>query len=173
MDSPDKNPLLALAMRLTDQSLDQKLNSETLVEILTLLCLISLFQRHTKPSEPEPAQPSPAPTQPGIPKVLTDLLKSTGNSDQGPSPDLMMSLLPLLNSPQVKQKLNPANITSLLGLLQGLGNGNSSNSAPEKNEASTKEASNQPEPPAAALSSAQRQAEGDKGSRYLNWKSSF
>lgn len=88
---------------------------DTLIQILSLLCLFSISNNNA------PALPisSPQTTQSDNPlqKIIGELGKGNGMG----SPDMLISLLPLLNNPQIKSKLNPANISSVMGMLSNLG----------------------------------------------------
>jgi len=100
-----------------------------------------------------------------------------------------MSLLPLLNNPQVKSKLNPANISSILGMLGNFGGGGT-NEKPEdtktdKPEATKTDKPEKKESPATTVTSplaehpthinvthTDEPDNKDLG-RSLNWKSNF
>jgi len=155
---------------------------DTLINILSLLCLLLILNR-TQSSivapllQNIPVAPSTNPLQ----KILGELTKSTDGSGGGASPDMLMSLLPLLNNPQVKSKLNPANISSILGLLSNFSGGANS----DKPEVTKTDKPEKKDPPAAAATSAlmenptqvkathsDEQNKKDLG-RSLNWKSNF
>lgn len=156
---------------------------DTLINMLALLCLLSILNHLQPPTttgpSSQPIQPSP-PTNP-LQKIIGDLTKNMDGGGGGPSPDMLMSLLPLLNNPQVKSKLNPANISNILGLMNNLG-GSNNNDKPEpvKSEKVEKK-----ESPAAAMTTSlveqpapsnkiepSNQDKKDLG-RSLNWKNNF
>lgn len=112
-------------------------NYDAIIHILSLLCLFSVLNR------PAVNQPSAIPLATGqsaaagnpLQKLLGDLMKGGGATAGGGggsplsgalgaalgSPDLLMSLLPLLNNPQIKSKINPANIASVMGIINNMG----------------------------------------------------
>lgn len=161
---------------------------DTLVNILSLLCILHILNR-TQPLTVTPAtQNSPVTgTNTGNPlqKLLGELTKGGGEGG-GPSPDMLATLLPLLNNPQIKSKLNPANISSMLSVLGNLGGGGSGSSSGEKQEGSSKgEKAERKDSPAAAVtpsladssihttSSVPDEAEKKDLGRSLNWKTTF
>jgi hypothetical protein len=94
-----------------------------------------------------------------------------------------MSLLPLLNSPQVKSKINPSNIGTLLGLLNGLGNDKNDKHKSTKVQNLTEQKETQEEPnmpqPVDSIEHQLEIVEPDrhesekKTTTHLNWKSNF
>lgn len=152
--------------RLTEKLISDGASYDTLINILTLFCLIFVLQRNSQPA-------AAAPAAGGIGKLLGELAKGDG----GPSPEALMSLLPLLNSPQMKSKLNPTTLATVLGLLNSVSGGEKSEtSKQEKNEpkGEPRALPVEPEPEEAPDNITPLDpAEKKKGSRYLNWKSSF
>jgi len=148
---------------------------DTLINILSLLCLLLILNR-THPSAAAPLSQSIVPTAAANPlqKILGELTKSTEGSSGVPSPDMLMSLLPLLNNPQVKSKLNPANISSILGLLSNFSGGGGNNDKPENKEppAAAVTSSFAEKPPHANVTHSHEQDKKDLG-RSLNWKNNF
>jgi len=144
---------------------------DTLINLLSLLCLLLILNR-TQPLTAAPLSQNISPTAPPNPlqKILGELTKSTDGSGGGPSPDMLMSLLPLLNNPQVKSKLNPANISSILGMLSNF-SGGGSNDKPDAAKTDKSEKKESP-PPAATVLSSDEQDKIDLG-RSLNWKTNF
>lgn len=151
-------------------------NYDTIIHILSLLCLFSILNKNTE--LPAASAAVPAPIQGGgnpLQKILGELTKGDGASPLGGalsgalggplggalgaalgSPDMLMSLLPLLNNPQIKSKLNPANIASVMGMLHNIGGGaapaekqDAPKAKTEKNENPEKKTPH-PEPPAPA-----------------------
>lgn len=182
-ESPNRS-LLQTVTHMIDSIANEGTGYDTLINILSLLCLLQVLNR-TQPSAAMPMSqhaPPAASTNP-LQKILSDLTKnSDGSGGGGPSPDMLMTLLPLLNNPQVKSKLNPANISSILGLMGNLGGGGGSNDKPENPKSDKSE---KKEPPAAAVTSSlsehpshgntvqsDDQDKKDLG-RSLNWKTNF
>lgn len=179
--------------RIIDNLANDSVNYDTLIDVLSLFCLISILNRHQPSATPVP-QSNTGAANAGNPlqKLLGDLMKGDGN---GPPPDALMSLLPLLNSPQLKSKLNPANISAILGMLNNFGGGGGSPGKHEhpKNEKTDKTEkkptannTNQEAPAAAVTSHAAAPPEPDdqqlppeietekkSGGGSLNWKSNF
>jgi len=181
-DSPN-NSLLQTITNMINNIANEGNGYDTLINVLSLLCLLLILNR-THPSAAAPLSQSIVPTAAANPlqKILGELTKSTDGSSGGPSPDMLMSLLPLLNNPQVKSKLNPANISSILGLLSNFGGGGGNNDKPEVTKTDKPE---NKEPPAAAVTSSlaenpphanvthsHEQDKKDLG-RSLNWKNNF
>jgi hypothetical protein len=156
-------------LRITEKLVNDGAGYDALINILTLFCLISILQRNTH-SVSAVAAPS---TAGGLGKLLGDLTKGDGT---GPSPDVLMSLLPLLNSPQMKSKLNPTTIATVLGLINSMGGGEKSESPKQEKAEPKGEPEALPvtpeaeEAPHIVLDPAEKKA---ANSRYLNWKSSF
>lgn len=179
-DSPN-NSLLQTAINMITNIANEGHGYDTLINVLSLLCLLLILNR-TQSSTLTSALQSSSPTPPTNPlqKILGELTKNTDASSGGPSPDMLMSLLPLLNNPQVKSKLNPANISNILGML-----GNLSGSSNDKPEGTKTDKPEKKDPPAAAVTSSlvehptsapstptDEQSKKDLG-RSLNWKSNF
>lgn len=182
---PNESPstLLQSITHMIDSAANEGTGYDTLIHILSLLCILHILNR-TQPSTAAPViqnspatSPTPTPTNP-LHKLLGELTKGGGDGGGGPSPDMLMSLLPLLNNPQIKSKLNPANISSMLGMLGNLGGGNS-----DKPEESKTEKMEKKNPSAAVTSSLAKEAsqassidaatdKKDLG-RSLNWKTTF
>lgn len=161
--------LLNTVIRVIEKMVNDGASSDALINILTLFCLFSILQRHTRSG----AATVPTPAG-GLGKLLGDLSKTDG---AGSSSDALMTLLPLLNSPQVKSKLNPTTIATVLGLLGSMGSAEKSeNPKQEKSESKgePKAFPVMPEteetPPIITNEPAEKKAVNN---RYLNWKSSF
>ena len=184
------NSLLPTITNMINKIVNEGNDSDTLISILSLLSLILILNR-IQPSMSMPLSQSISPavsaTTNPLQKILGELTKSGDGSGGGPSPDMLMSLLPLLNNPQVKSKLNPANISSILGMLGNLSGGGDKPEGPktEKNEVpkTDKPQKKQPDPTAEASSvsdnptpinvtHSDEQDNKDLG-RSLNWKSNF
>lgn len=93
-------------------SLSANENYDTLIQILALLCVFSIANR---PSSNQPTLVNAAPESP--------LQKLIGDFSKGASPDMLSTLLPLLGNSQVKSKLNPANLTSIISMINNLAGG--------------------------------------------------
>ena len=195
-DNFDKG-LLQTAARALDAAVSEGTGYDNLINVLSLMCLLSILNRN----QPVPQQTSVS-AAPGNPlqKLLGDLSKGDAG---GPSPDALMSLLPLLNNPQLKSKMNPGTIAAVMGLLNNMGSSGSDKheaksekvEKPEKTEKVDKtEAADRSTPkqdpsenkndlPAAAIITPEMvnenkddtytESEKRHPGRYLNWKSSF
>lgn len=157
--------------RITEKLVNDGASYDTLINILTLFCLFSVLQRNTRS-----VAVAPSTTGGGLGKLLGDLTKGDGS---GPSADTLMSLLPLLNSPQIKSKMNPTTIATVLGLINSMGGGEKAESPkPEKADPKGEstalpvvpEAKEAPSIIPIPLDPAEKKT---AGSRYLNWKTSF
>lgn len=108
-------------------------NYDTIIHILSLLCLFSVLNQAPAQATPLISTNNQASGNP-LQKLLGDLMKppdGNNSNNSNPlggalgaalsSPDLLSSLLPLLNNPQIKSKINPANIASVMGMLNNLG----------------------------------------------------
>lgn len=185
--------LLNSVTRLLESSFTTNTGLDSIITVLSLLCLFSIMNRNHTAKEPVQVQPA-ASTNP-LHKLLGDLAKSSDGGGGGFSPDTLMALLPLLNNPQLKSKLNPNTIGTVMGLINNLGGGSS---APEKTKPETKNdhsvednkqtkepppASPAPNimqqeqttnsPPAHVNEPLEEDAENKNYGRYLNWKNNF
>nr|WP_092067163.1 hypothetical protein [Dendrosporobacter quercicolus]NSL46441.1 hypothetical protein [Dendrosporobacter quercicolus DSM 1736]SDL50481.1 hypothetical protein SAMN04488502_10173 [Dendrosporobacter quercicolus] len=180
--TPDKT-LLQSIIRMVD-TVSAEGSYDTLINVLALLCIITILNKQSPQARQQAATSTPAASP--IQKLLGELTKNDGGGggSGGPSLDTIMSLLPLLNSPQLKSKLNPANMSTILGLINSLsGSGN------DKHESSKNDKQEKPEPkaetkkaaPAAAVTESiplpsEPETEDDAkktAARYLNWKTNF
>jgi hypothetical protein len=174
-----------------DTSLSAGAGLDNIITVLSLLCLFSIMNRNHGVKEPTQTQPA-ASTNP-LHKLLGDLTK--GNDGGGVSPETLLSLLPLLNNPQLKSKLNPNTIGTVMGLINSLGghSGGSSSTEKPKNETKIEPPTEQPKQPKETESKApnaspQPQTNNSPSSqsnedmedteeknygRYLNWKNNF
>lgn len=178
-ESPN-NSLLRTITHMLDTITNEGNGYDTLINVLSLLCLLHILNR-AQPSTAAPMSQitTPAASTNPLQKILGELTKSTDGTGGGPSPDMLMTLLPLLNNPQVKSKLNPANISNILGLMNSFGGNN------DKPEVNKSDKSDKKEPPAAAVTSSLAEKpphvhvtdsdEQDKKElgRSLNWKTNF
>ncbi|MDR7865210.1 MAG: hypothetical protein RIN56_00250 [Sporomusaceae bacterium] len=174
--------LLQSVSRMIDAAVNDGAGYESLVPVLSLICLVSILGH----GQPRAVQAAPAAGANTLQKLLGDLSKGEGG---GLGPETLVSLLPLLNSPQVKSKLNPATIGAMMGLLNNMGDkgekgDTAKQEAPKPDKGGDKGEEKRVVTPTAATmtldSQGERQAppeatEGDKKGpgRYLNWKSTF
>jgi hypothetical protein len=165
--------------RMLNNTVNEGADYDTLIHVLSLVCLVSILNRSQTPAAQAPAAAAPAGNP--LTKLLGDLTKGEGGGTE-----TLMSLLPLLNNPQIKSKLNPATLSAVFGLLNNLGDkGDKSDKQEAKAEkAEEKAEARRPAPPAAALTSSENlppqlddpeAPEGERRNigRYLNWKSNF
>lgn len=182
----EKSLMQVITQTIDSLSSDGK-NYDALINILSLICVITILNR----SQSQQTQTAVTTANP-LQKLLSELNKGDGHSN-GPSPDMLMSLLPLLNSPQLKSKLNPSNIAAIMGLVNSIG-GSSEKQDPAKPDKENQKPESKPTdshttsveavaPAAAVTASSETSAprntpEADdhdkKGlGRYLNWKTNF
>jgi hypothetical protein len=176
--------LLQSTMRLIDSLSRDNIDYDHIINVLSLICLISILNRGNEVVSDISQQSAPASNP--IQKILGELTKgnASGNSG-GPSPDMLMSLLPLLNNPHVKSKMTPSNLATILNLVNSLGGSGTDKQEPAKSEKPQPKTEDKSESPAAAVtssaipdSSASPHSETEDGEkkglgRYLNWKTSF
>jgi hypothetical protein len=176
--TPEKT-LLQSIIRLLDTTATDG-SYDNLVHVLSLLCILTILNRN--PSQAVQSASPPTSTGSPIQKLLGELTK--GDNSGGPSVDTLMSLLPLLNSPQLKSKLNASNMSSILGLINSLGGSNHEKQDASKSEKHTEvKPDSKKEAPAAAVTDSipiplKTDPDSDEDSkrnsgRYLNWKTSF
>jgi hypothetical protein len=179
--------LLRSVTRMLDIALNDGSGYDSLIPVLSLVCLVSILNR---------GQSSAAPAvQAGASNPLQKLLGDLGKGEGGLGPDTLMSLLPLLNSPQFKNKINPTTISAVMSLLGTMGNMGDKSDKSEKAETKADKSEKpvtekveepsekRPAPPAAAVTSLEALQQQDLGDlleadkrglgRYLNWKNNF
>ncbi len=208
----DKTTLQSI-IRLVE-NLSSTSNYDTIISILSLLCLFSILN-HTTPQQSNLSMPSmnQQSTVNPLQKLLGDLLggnKTDSNAGLSgalsalgglggglgnlsgllSSPDLLMSLLPLLNNSQLKSKINPSSIASVMSMINNLSNNQTEKTEPIKNKqeapAKTVEVTETPPPneeelqatptPEAETSAKNIVLQGNEKkppSRFLNWKTNF
>lgn len=161
-------------LTLLDVLSSHKTEGRSWIHLLSLLCIFTILQQEST-TDPAPHPTTGNPLQ----NLLGDLLKSTSpaKSNDTPTTNTLLSLLPLLNSPQIKSKLNPANIAAVMNVVQNL------TTAPTTtNDKITKTPETAPAPPpqnddvASAPITAPAPSTKHKSTsneRYLDWKSSF
>lgn len=182
--TPDKT-LLQSVIKMID-SLSTTGNYDAIINVLSLLCLLSILNKNT--GEAVSASPSSTLNQNDNPiqKILGELTKGGGGLA---SPDMLMTLLPLLNNPQIKSKLNPANIASVMGMINNLGGINTNNTKVDMSKNKSEKEEPQPNLPQVApleeknkiedeqkLSSPEltnEDSEKKSTNRFLNWKTNF
>ena len=170
-------------LQLLQAALTGGMTFDTLNHMLALLSLLSILQRMPQPQpHSPPAQPTAtgsANTGDSLQKLLGQLTKSEGGSN-----DTLIQLLPLLNSPQLKSKMTPANMATIVGLLNTMGSGSEG-----KSEKSEKEKDSKKDSPAATVTACNANdveeksadAENDlvqnqgseKEHQRLEWKTNF
>jgi hypothetical protein len=181
--STESQSFLPIIARLLESAVTDGKDYEPIIDLLSLLCLMTIVshshrqEKHTPNLSAAPSPASPAAAGNSLQDTLAHLLKSApagGNS--GPGPESLMTLLPLLNNPQIKAKMTPANMAAIMGLLNHMGAGSSDNkkaeppasSPPPESAAPPAATTNQPplptEPPL---------EQDPPSSRYLNWKTNF
>lgn len=196
-DNPGSSSLLGSITRMLDANSSAGTGSDNLITVLALLCLFSIVNKNNAVSQPVLNQQ--ATNSNPLHKLLGELTKGGdggggGSGGSGFSPDTLMSLLPLLNSPQLKSKLNPGTISTVLGLLNNLGGlGGMAQDKPKAEprpepQKQPRESEPVPSAPVADLQPvptlkqqpipAQEAEEPDEQDgknfgRYLNWKNNF
>ncbi|QDR80877.1 hypothetical protein [Sporomusa termitida] len=197
-DNPGSSSLLGSITRMLDANSSAGAGSDNLITVLALLCLFSIVNKNNNAIS-QPGLNQPAANSNPLHKLLGELTKGGdggggGIGGSGFSPDTLMSLLPLLNSPQLKSKLNPGTISTVLGLLNNLGGlGGPAQDKPKaepKPEPQKQPRESEPAPPAPVADPqsvpalkqqpipAQEAEEPDDPDsknfgRYLNWKNNF
>lgn len=184
IEPADKSaPLMQSVTRMLESAVEGG-GYDSLINVLSLVCLVSILSRGqgAAPAQTTPAVSGSSPLQ----KLIGDLAKGDG----GLGPDTLVSLLPLLNNPQIKSKLNPATIGAVMGMLGNMGDksdkGDKSEVKSDKAEKTEEkhEARRNPPPTAATVTSiealtekpqAAEAGDGEKKGlgRYLNWKGNF
>ena len=203
------------------ENLSSTSNYDTIISILSLLCLFSILNR-TAPQQTNLSMPAMNQQTAANPlqKLLGDLLgnknDNTTPSTAGglggalsalsglgglggglgnlsgllSSPDLLMSLLPLLNNSQLKSKINPSSIASVMNMINNLSNNQNEKAEPIKTKQEVpvknvevteshpkKEEQIQTPTPTEteSLSPNVTSKENEKRppSRFLNWKTNF
>jgi len=186
-------------LKMIQYALSGGMTFDTITTVLSLLCLLSIVQ-HSQPAEaqipaaaPAPSAAPPAGTADGLQKLLGQLMKSEGSG--GGSGDALMSLLPLLNNPQIKSKMTPGNIAAILGLINNFsGAGDSKHEKSEKEKQDSKGDGKKDSPAATVTAGADAEipemafsepanpelitADSDAlpakdKTRYLEWKNNF
>lgn len=178
MSTTDKS-LLQTILSLLDVLSSHKTEGQSWIHLLSLLCIFTILNQ---PHQSTANTPSAQPTNP-LQKLLGDLSKGASQGGGLGGADTLLSLLPLLNNPQIKSKLNPTNIAAMMNVVQNLTNGTSS--PPTKSTAPTPDVQTAPTvvaptqtPPAPPLTSPEPTPPMPKSTpaptnRYLDWKSSF
>jgi hypothetical protein len=177
--------LLQSVTRMVEAAVNDGTGYEPLIPVLSLICLVSILGQ----GQPRVAQAAPSTATSPLQKLIGDLAKGDGG---GIGPDTLVTLLPLLNSPQIKSKLNPATLGAVMSLLANMcdksdkrdkGETAKQDKGGEKTEKG--EEKRVAPPPTAATATtlgvlAEKQegpdaAEGDKKGlgKYLNWKGNF
>ncbi|MBU2701562.1 hypothetical protein Ga0466249_002678 [Sporomusaceae bacterium BoRhaA] len=185
--STESQSFLPIIAHLLEAAVADGKGYEPIIDLLSLLCLMTIVSRSHKQEERTPnfsAAPSPSVSAPpsaagnSLQDTLANLLKTASSSggNSGPGPETLMTLLPLLNNPQIKAKMTPANMAAIMGLLNHMGAGSSDNKKAESTAPSPPPES--AAPPAATTNQNTLPAEppleqDPPSSRYLNWKTNF
>ena len=188
MSTTDKS-LLQTILTLLDVLSSHKTEGQSWIHLLSLLCIFTILNQPptNTSSSAQPANP--------LQKLLGDLAKGTSQGGGLGSADTLLSLLPLLNSPQTKSKLNPNSIAAMMNVVQSLTGGAAptpAKTAPPSSESHPASATAAPSPPQPApsipspleptptppLSPTTPQPQLSKPdpaptNRYLDWKNSF
>ena len=176
MSTTDR-PLLQTILSLLDVLSSHKTEGQSWIHLLSLLCIFTILNQPpaNTASSPQPANP--------LQKLLGDLTKGSSQGGSSGGADTLLSLLPLLNNPQIKSKLNPANIASMMNIVQSLTNGVSPSPAKSTPpSANIQPAPTMPSPPQSPPAPPPTQpaptppipkSNPAPSNRYLNWKSSF
>ncbi|MDR1702857.1 MAG: hypothetical protein LBR56_08770 [Sporomusaceae bacterium] len=184
MSSESTGSLLATITRLIENNADDSAGLDNLVTVLSLFCLLCVFTRGQgaiiRPPAPQSAKDANA-----LNKLLGDLMKggapssaAAGTASAPSGQDTLMSLLPLLNNPHLKAKLNPATIANVFSLINSMGSfSDKQDASKEKPKEETKETVKEPvkeerQEPFDEISAAEEQ-EGKSLGRYLHWKTNF
>lgn len=179
MNTTDKS-LLQTILSLLDVLSSHKTEGQSWIHLLSLLCIFTIL------NQPSPSPAAASPSANPLQKLLGDLVKGAGSGGGGAigagGADTLLSLLPLLNNPQLKSKLNPANIAAVMNIVQNLTGSappsankpTASAPAAEPQAASIAPAAEPPTPvPPAAPPPAPPKPNPSPNGRYLDWKSSF
>jgi hypothetical protein len=188
--SNEAQSFLPLIAHMLESAVTDGKGYEPLIDLLSLLCLMTIVTRPQGQMSARPtasasnAQPTPSSTATpeadnSLQKTLAELLKNVnvGGTSGGAGPDTLMSLLPLLNNPQIKSKMNPTNMATIMSLLSNLGSGSSDSK--KADQAPPQQAPEAAAPPAATSNQASPpfdlppEESDSKSSRYLNWKTNF
>jgi hypothetical protein len=112
-----------------------------------------------------------------------------GDFAKGGAPDMISTLLPLLNNPQLKSRLNPSSLSSIMGMINNLSGqmktipaaktaapDNTAKPAPFSVQTAIQpspDAEKQPAPKAPPPKDISPEAGEKAAARHLNWKTSF
>jgi hypothetical protein len=188
--SNESQSFLPLIIHMLESAVTDGKGYEPLIDLLSLLCLMTIVTRPQSQMSTPPlssssnAPPTPSstvapPSDNSLQKTLAELLKNvnSGGTSGGAGADTLMSLLPLLNNPQIKSKMNPTNMAAIMSLLSNMGTGNSDNK--KSDPPPSQQAPEATAPPAATSNQASSpfdlppEEPESKSSRYLNWKTNF
>ena len=182
MNMNDRSTLQTI-LTLLDVLSSHKSEGQSWIHLLSLLCIFTILNQPTasaSASSDPPANP--------LQKLLGDLTKGAGSGASGG--DTLLSLLPLLNSPQLKSKLNPSSIAAMMNIVQNLTGTQAVSPAKSSPPPAVTDTQSIPTPPAPSSSSPQPEptpppaptppasmspskSEIPAGGRFLDWKSSF
>lgn len=178
MNTNDRS-ILQTILSLLDVLSSHRSEGQSWIHLLSLLCIFTILNQPTASVSSSAASDPPAnPLQ----KILGELTKgAVGGANGG---DTLLSLLPLMNSPQIKSKLNPSSIAAMMNIVQNLAGTQPAPTAKppappppavsDVQPASAPPAATTPAPaPTPPASTSPSKSEIPAGGRFLDWKSSF
>ena len=116
MSTTDRS-LLQTILSLLDVLSSHKTEGRSWIHLLSLLCIFTILNQSDQP--PASASSSTLSANP-LQKLLGDLTKGVSQNGGLGGADTLLSLLPLLNNPQITSTLNPNNIAAMMNLVQNL-----------------------------------------------------
>ena len=119
MSTTDR-PLLQTILSLLDVLSSHKTEGQSWIHLLSLLCIFTILNQ---PNQPLASTASSAQSANPLQKLLGDLTKGASQGGGIGGADTLLSLLPLLNNPQIKSKLNPNNIAAMMNVVQSITGG--------------------------------------------------
>jgi hypothetical protein len=121
--------LMQSVARMVETAVNDGTGYEQLIPVLSLICLVSILGQGQRGTAQATAPATPvSPLQ----KLIGDLAKGDGG---GVGPDTLVTLLPLLNNPQIKSRLNPATIGAIMSLLSNMGDKSDRGKRPSRTRA--------------------------------------
>lgn len=152
---------------------------DTFNNILALLCLVSIVQRMPQATTLPHPNPQPVSNTGGTGDALQKMLVQLTKSENGGN-DTLTSLLPLLNSPQMKSKMTPANMATIMGLLSAMNTGEAKSDKLEKEKdgkkdspAATVTGDSPPIEPSNQSDKAETASQENNNKQRLEWKGNF
>lgn len=165
-ENQDSNQSIMLHIaRLLEAAFTNTISYDTLITLLSLLCIFSVLNKNS--SIPVVKSAATSPTANSVQKMLGDIMKGDG----APGPEALMALLPLLNNPQLKSKLNPATLSAMLSLMNNLGQNHFDKDKNKDKDAKTNEAQQTAQQEIDSADNQKAATQSSQGS--LNWKQNF